>query len=48
LDNPVPDPVEEETTSNPNPKNTQYPAVLDSKIRILYTTEWYPVKAGAP
>jgi len=25
LDNPDPDPVEEETISNPNPKNSQYP-----------------------
>jgi len=24
LDNPVPDPVEEKTISNPNPKNAQY------------------------
>ena len=38
LDNPVPDPVEEEAISKPNPKNSQYPAGLDSKIRILYTT----------
>jgi len=38
LDNPVPNPVETETLSNPNPKNSWYPAGLDSKIRILYTT----------
>ena len=38
LDNPVPDLVEEETISNPNPKNYRYPAGLDSKIRIQYTT----------
>jgi len=38
LDNPVPDPVEAKTISNPNPKNSYYPAGLDSKIRILYTT----------
>ena len=38
MDNPVTEPVEEETVSNPNPKNSQYPAGLDSKIRILYTT----------
>jgi len=37
LDNPVTDPVEEKTISNPNPKNSQYPPGLDSKIRILYT-----------
>ena len=36
LDNP--DPVEEKTISNPNPKNSQYPAGLDSKVSILYTT----------
>jgi len=33
LDNPVPYPVEEKTISNPNPKNFQYPAGLDSEIR---------------
>ena len=38
LDNPVLDPVEEETVSNPNPKHFQYTAGLNSKIRILYTT----------
>ena len=38
LDNPGPDPVESKMISNPNPKNTKYPAGLDSKIRILYTT----------
>jgi len=36
-----PDPVETETVSNPNPKNSQYPAGLNSKIRILYTTVSY-------
>ena len=36
LDNP--DPVEWETISNPNPKNSYNPAGLDSKIPIIYTT----------
>jgi len=40
LDNPDPNPVERKTISNPNPKN-QYPAGLDSKFRILYTTARY-------
>ena len=35
LDNPA----EEETISNPNPKNSLYPAGLDSKLRVLYNTE---------
>ena len=35
LDNP--DPVEEDTISNPNPKNSQYPAGLDANNRILYS-----------
>jgi len=36
LDNP--DPLERETISIPNPKQSKNPAGLDSKIRILYTT----------
>ena len=39
LDNPVLDPVAMQTISNPNPKNYWYPVGLNSKIRILYTTE---------
>ena len=39
LDNPDPNPVERKTISNPNPKNSKYLAGLDSKIRILYTTD---------
>ena len=38
LDNPDPNPVERESISNPNPTESKYPAGLDSKIRILYTT----------
>jgi len=38
LDNPDPNPVERKTISNPNPKKSKYPAGLDSKILILYTT----------
>jgi len=41
LDKPDPNPVERKTISNPNPKKTKYPAGLDSKIRILYTTDGY-------
>jgi len=36
LDNP--DPVERKTIFSLNPKKSKYPAGLDSKIRILYTT----------
>jgi len=38
LDEPDPDPIERETISNPNRKKSNYPAGLDAKIRILYTT----------
>jgi len=38
LDNPDRNPAERKTISNPNPKKSKYPAGLDSKIRILYTT----------
>ena len=37
LDKPDPDPIERETITNPIQKN-KYPAGLDSKILMLYTT----------
>jgi len=39
LDNSVPDSVEEETVSNPNPKNSQNPAGLDTKVEPLSILE---------
>jgi len=38
LDNPDPNPAERKTISNLNAKKSKYPAGMDSKIRILYTT----------
>jgi len=46
LDNP--DPVETETISNPNPKNSQSPAESGSKIWILYTTDVLSPKVRVP